>query len=40
MAGNGMQGIHSSLAGAIGVTAAWALAAVAAGSWWSSRMEV
>lgn len=40
MAGNGTQGIHSSLAAAIGVTAAWALAAVAAGSWWSSRMEV
>jgi hypothetical protein len=32
--------VHMSLALAIAVTAAWALAAVAAGGWWARRVEV
>jgi uncharacterized membrane protein (UPF0136 family) len=33
-------GLNTSLALAIGVTVAWALAALAAGAWWARRVEV
>jgi hypothetical protein len=40
MAGNTIPGLHPSLAVAIGVALAWALTALAAGGWWSRRVEV
>jgi ABC-type transport system involved in multi-copper enzyme maturation permease subunit len=40
MAGDAISGLHPSLALAIAVAAAWALAAVAAGGWWARRVEV
>jgi hypothetical protein len=38
--GNTIGGLHISLAVAITVIVAWALAALAAGGWWARRVEV
>jgi hypothetical protein len=40
MAGDTISGLHFSLAVAIAVVVAWAIAAVAAGGWWARRVEV
>ena len=40
MAGESVSGLHGTLAVAIAVAAAWALAAIAAGGWWARRVEV
>jgi ABC-type transport system involved in multi-copper enzyme maturation permease subunit len=40
LAGDALSGLHVSLAVAIAVVAAWALAALAAGGWWARRVEV
>jgi hypothetical protein len=40
MAGDVTSGLHISLAVAITVAVAWALAALAAGGWWARRVEV
>jgi hypothetical protein len=40
MAGDATPGIHTSLASAIAVTAAWGLAGVGAGAWWARRAEI
>jgi ABC-type transport system involved in multi-copper enzyme maturation permease subunit len=40
IAGDTISGLHFSLAAAIAVAVAWALAAVAAAGWWSGRVEV
>jgi membrane-bound metal-dependent hydrolase YbcI (DUF457 family) len=40
MVGDPTHGVQTSLAVAIAVTAAWGLAALGAGSWWASRIEV
>jgi ABC-type transport system involved in multi-copper enzyme maturation permease subunit len=40
MAGDVLPGLHYSLAGAILVVGAWALAGLAAGAWWARRVEV
>jgi hypothetical protein len=39
-AGDAMSGLSISLATAIAVLAAWALAGLAAGGWWARRVEV
>jgi ABC-type transport system involved in multi-copper enzyme maturation permease subunit len=40
MVGTATRGLQMSLAVAISVTVAWALAALAAGGWWAQRVEV
>jgi hypothetical protein len=40
IAGDTTPGLHVSLGVAIGVIAAWALAALGAGGWWARRVEV
>jgi hypothetical protein len=40
MAGDTMPGLHFSLGTAIVVAVAWALVALAAGGWWTRRVEV
>jgi ABC-type transport system involved in multi-copper enzyme maturation permease subunit len=40
LAGDSLSGLHISLAAAIAVVVAWALAALAAGGWWTRRVEV
>jgi ABC-type transport system involved in multi-copper enzyme maturation permease subunit len=40
MIGDDMSGISVSILAAVGVTLAWALAAVGVGAWWARRVEV
>ena len=40
LAGDPVSGLNTSLTLAVGVTVAWALAALAAGAWWARRVEV